>query len=213
MTLGGVRQRLSVIGLVLAAGALLSASAAHFPPQAPVQQAGANEILLAVDPAQSTLHYSVDSTLHTVHGTFTVKTGSVRVDPTSGKAGGEIIVDAASGNSGNDGRDKKMHKDVLESARYTDIVFRPDRVEGKLDPQGRSEVQVHGTLLLHGSEHELIVPAKVEFASGHWTGSTKFSVPYIEWGLKNPSNFMLKVNKAVNIDLELSGNLQAANAQ
>jgi polyisoprenoid-binding protein YceI len=208
MTLGSVRRRLSVIVLVLAAGVLLSASAAHFAPQAPVQQATANEILLAVDPAHSTLHYSVDSTLHTVHGTFTVKTGSVRVDPASGKASGEIVVDAASGNSGNDGRDKKMHKEVLESARYINIVFRPDRVDGKLDPQGRSDVQVHGTFLLHGSEHELIVPAKVEFASDHWTGSTKFSVPYIEWGLKNPSKFLLKVDPTVDVDLELAGKVQ-----
>jgi polyisoprenoid-binding protein YceI len=67
-------------------------------------------ILLTVDPAQSTVHWSLDSSLHTVHGTFKVKRGTVTVDPATGKAKGEIVVDAASGESGNDSRDRKMHK-------------------------------------------------------------------------------------------------------
>jgi hypothetical protein len=33
-------------------------------------------------------------------------------------------------------------------------------------------------------------------------------VPFIDWGLKNPSNFFLKVEHAVAIELELKGHLQ-----
>ena len=150
--------------------------------------------------------------LHTVHGTFALKKGTLRLDPASGKASGEIVVDATSGNSGNDGRDKKMHKEVLESGRYAEVVFRPDRVDGKIATQGTSTVQVHGITVLHGSQHELTVPVRAELAGDHWTGSAKFNVPFIDWGLKNPSSFFLKVNHAVEIELELKGRLQSSAA-
>jgi len=183
--------------------AVLSALPQHAAPQPP-----ASEIVLGIDPAKSNVHWTLESTVHTVHGSFAIKKGTLQLDTSTGKARGEIIVDAASGNSGNDSRDKKMHKEVLESGRYAEVIFRPDRVEGKIPPQGPFTVNVHGLLVLHGSEHELSVPAKAELAGDHWTGSAKFNVPFIDWGLKNPGNFFLKVNHAVEIEVELKGSMQ-----
>jgi len=201
------RSRLAAVFYFLIAAPLtmvvLSALPQHAAPQSP-----ASEIILGIDPAQSKVHWTLGSTVHTVHGSFAFKKGTVQLDTSTGKASGEIVVDATSGNSGNDGRDKKMHKEVLESGRYAEVIFRPDRVEGKITPQGIFTVQVHGLFVLHGSEHELTVPVQAEFAGDHWTGSAKFNVPFIDWGLKNPSNFFLKVNHAVEIDLELKGSLQ-----
>jgi hypothetical protein len=85
-------------------------------------------------------------------------------------------------------------------------------VEGKVTPQGLFSVQVHGLFVLHGSEHELTVPVRAEFTGDHWTGSAKFSVPFIDWGLKNPSNFFLKVNHMVEAELELKGSVQGGAA-
>ena len=201
------RSRLAKVFYFLVAAPLvlvvLSALPQHAAPKIP-----AAEIVLGIDPAQSKVRWALSTTLHTVHGTFAFKNGTFHVDPASGKAGGEIAVYATSGDSGNDGRDKKMHKDVLESGQYADIIFRPDRVEGKIAPQGTFTVQVHGIFVLHGSEHELTVPVQAEFTGDHWTGGAKFNVPFIDWGLKNPSNFFLKVNHAVEIELELKGSLQ-----
>lgn len=194
---------LSVGVLVVVALVALSALPQHAAPQT-----ASNELLLEFEPAQSELHWTLGSTFHTVHGTFALKKGTVGLDPASGKASGEVVVDATSGNSGNDGRDKKMHKQVLESARYAEIVFRPDHVEGKVARQGPSMVQVHGRFVLHGSEHELTIPVHAELAGDHWTGSAKFSIPFIDWGLRNPSNFFLKVDHAVEIDLAVKGKLQ-----
>jgi polyisoprenoid-binding protein YceI len=177
-------------------------------PQHAAPQVSASEIVLGVDPAQSKVRWTLGTSLHTVHGTFAFKNGTLHVDPATGKASGEVMVFATSGDSGNDGRDKKMHKEVLASGQFPDIVFRPDRVEGKIAPQGTFTVQVHGIFVLHGSEHELTVPVHAEFAGDHWTGSAKFNVPFIDWGLKNPSNFFLKVNHTVEIELELKGSLQ-----
>lgn len=201
------RSRLAKFFYFLAAAplavVLLSVLPQHAAPQTPTA-----EIVLGIDPAQSKVHWTLGTTLHTVHGTFAFKNGTFHVDPASGKASGAVAVYATSGDSGNDGRDKKMHKDVLESGKYPDIIFRPDRVEGKIAPQGTFTVQVHGIFVLHGSEHELAVPVQAEFSGAHWTGSAKFNVPFIDWGLKNPSNFFNKVNHAVEIELELKGSLQ-----
>lgn len=198
--------------LYLSAGILVALPVLLALPQHAAPQTAQGQVVASVDPAQSTIHWTLGTTLHTVHGTFAIKGGSLQIDLSSGKASGEIVADATSGQSGNDGRDKKMHKDVLESARFHDIVFRPDSVTGKLAPQGDSSIQVHGGFVLHGSEHELTVPVQANLASDHWTGSAKFGVPFLDWGLKNPSNWLLKVDHTVEIELELKGTLQASSA-
>ena len=172
--------------------------------------AEAQEIVLVLDPTHCKVQYTVDSSLHTVHGTFNMKSGTVHFDPESGKAGGEIVVYATSGESGNNSRDSRMHKEILESPKYPDVVFRPTQVEGKVTRDGNSDVKLHGVMLLHGKEHELVVPVHAELTAGRWTGTTSFPVPYIDWGLKDPSNWLLKVKPVVNIELEMTG---SANSQ
>lgn len=176
----------------------------------PAVQTNPGEVTLNLNPAQSKVQWSLGSTLHTVHGAFALKSGAVKFDPASGIASGEFVADAASGESGNESRDKKMHDEILESGRYTEVIFRPNRIEGKILAQGPSNVQVRGTFLLHGSEHELTVPVHAELNGKSWKGSAKFSVPYIQWGLKSPNTFLLKADPAVEIELELSGTLQGA---
>jgi polyisoprenoid-binding protein YceI len=206
-----IRRNFITCCALFAFAVLLSAAAAHRPPQTPAQ-VSASEMVLTIDPAQSTVYYTVGSSLHTVHGKFAIKRGTLRLDPATSKAGGEIVVDAISGQSGNNSRDKKMHKEVLESDRFTDIVFRPDRVEGSVQPGGQSSAQLHGVFVLHGSEHELTVPVKAELRSEQWKGTANFSIPYNDWGLKNPGNFLLKVNHTVSIEVEMAGSIQAPSA-
>jgi polyisoprenoid-binding protein YceI len=211
MNVQATRRNVTICCVLLASAVLLSASAAHRPPQGPAAT-GTHEITLNIDPAQSTVHYTVSSSLHTVHGTFAVKRGALRLEPGSSRAAGEIVVDAVSGESGNNSRDKKMHKEVLESARFTDIVFRADRVEGAVQPEGTSNAQLHGVFVMHGSEHELTVPVRAELQPERWKGTATFSIPYNDWGLKNPGNFLLKVDHAVSIEVDMAGSIQAQSA-
>jgi polyisoprenoid-binding protein YceI len=169
-----------------------------------------NEFVLVLDPAQCKVHYTVDSTVHTVHGTFNLKSGTVHVDPASGKASGEIIVYTTSGDSGNSSRDEKMHKDVLESAKYPDAVFRPSQIDGTVARTGDSDVKLRGVMLLHGGEHEIVAPVHAQLAADHWTGTASFDVPFIEWGMKDPSNWLLKVKPLVHVELELAGQTKSA---
>jgi hypothetical protein len=169
----------------------------------------AEQIVLSVDPVKSTVHWSVGSSLHTVHGTFHVKRGTMTVDAATGKASGEIVVDATSGESGNDGRDRRMHKEILESTQYSEVVFRPDHADGTIVAQGNSSLKLHGIFSLHGGDHELNVPAEATLKEDQWKGTATFEVPYIQWGLKNPSNFLLKVKPIVQVQLDLAGSVRS----
>jgi polyisoprenoid-binding protein YceI len=157
---------------------------------------------LIIDPAQAKVDFTLGSLLHTVHGTFQLKRGTLSFDPQSGKASGELVVDATSGESGSPARDKRMHASILESARYPEIVFRPDRVDGKVAAEGKSQVQLHGIFAIHGAEHEIILPATVEAEAGQYNVNTTFEVPYVKWGMKNPSTLMLRVSDKVEITIQ-----------
>jgi len=168
-------------------------------------QGQAQEATLNFVPAQTTVDFTLGDVLHTVHGSFKVKVGEIHFTAASSTISGEIVVDAASGNSGNASRDKKMHKEILESARYPEVTFLPDRVDGKVASVGSSMVQVHGMFGIHGAEHEITVPVQVELEPHHWNLTAHFSVPYVKWGMKDPSTFILRVEKTVEIDVHASG--------
>jgi polyisoprenoid-binding protein YceI len=165
----------------------------------------AQDVAFRLDPERSTVNFTLGDVLHTVRGTFRLKEGSLSLDPASGKMKGQIVVDAKSGNSGSGMRDRKMEREVLESERYPEISFRPDRVEGSVLLPGKSSVRVHGIFTVHGSDHELTVPAEVETTPDHWTATLHFTVPYTKWGMKNPSTLFLRVSESVEIDLVGAG--------
>lgn len=165
----------------------------------------AQEAVLDFIPAKTSVKFTLGDTIHTVHGEFDVKRGSIHFNPNSGAISGEVVVDATSGRTGNSMRDRKMHKDILESAVHPEIVFRPDRVDGKVAAQGKSNIQAHGTFTIHGADHEITIPIEVELAQDHWTATGHFVVPYQKWGIKNPSTFILRVSESVEIDIQASG--------
>ena len=173
----------------------------------------AQEMVVTLDPAQTQIAYTLGATLHTVEGTFKLKSGTVHFDPATGKAGGTIVVDATSGNSGNDGRDSKMHREILESQKYPEIVFTPAQVKGTLNAQGPSQMEVSGTFRLHGQDHDLTLPVSVQVTGSQATATTHFAIPYQKWGLKNPSTFILRVKDTVELDVRATGHLAAAPAR
>jgi polyisoprenoid-binding protein YceI len=167
----------------------------------------AQGVAFQLDPQHTTISFTLGDVLHTVRGTFRLKQGNLRLDPASGKLAGQIVVDARSGESGSGMRDRKMHREILESDRYPEITFHPDRLEGPVSMQGKSSVKVHGIFTIHGSDHELTVPADLEVLSDHWTAILHFAVPYVSWGMKNPSTLFLRVTESVDIDLNASGTI------
>ena len=175
--------------------------------------AQAQQKTFTLDPAQTKVNFTVDSTLHTVHGGFRLKSGSIQFDNTTGAAAGELVVDSASGESGSDGRDKRMHKDILESPKYSDIVFTPQHVKGTVANDGKSNVEVEGILTMHGKSKPVTMPLEVQLQNGTGSADGSFNVKYLEWGMKNPSTFILRVNDTVQIHVHAVGKItnRAAN--
>ena len=159
----------------------------------------ASPVAYNMTPAQTTVEYSVDSTLHTVHGTFALKRAALDLDPATGKVEGELVVDANTGASGSDARDHRMTKEILETAKYPEIVFRPDRLEGKLAPEGESHLAMHGVIGIHGAQHELTAQVDARAVPEGYDATARFDIPYVDWGMKNPSTFILRVNKVVKV--------------
>jgi polyisoprenoid-binding protein YceI len=163
---------------------------------------------LTVDPAKSEVHFTLGDTLHTVHGTFRVQQGEVGFNPSTGEASGSIAVDALSGDSGNSTRDKRMTKEELKADSYKAVTFAPTRFTGKFNASGDSTLQVYGVFTILGVAHEIDVPMQVQVNGSQLHGTGTFVVPYVKWGMKDPSTLMLRVGKEVQIDLLLTETLQ-----
>jgi polyisoprenoid-binding protein YceI len=160
---------------------------------------------LELDPARTAIHFTLKSSLHTVHGTFRLKNGRVSFDPATGKLSGLVVVDATSGQSGNGGRDSKMHREILESQKYPEITFTPTEAQGHVDTQGDSQAQVKGMFRLHGDDHEMVIPVDVRISGSDLTLDANFSIPYLSWGLKNPSTFILRASDTVQLSVHAVG--------
>jgi len=161
-----------------------------------------------MDAAQSKVEFTLADVLHTVHGTFKLKSGSIHFNPDTGQASGAFVVDATSGSSGSNGRDSRMHKNILESQKFPEITFTADRFEGKLVPEGDSEIALHGMFSIHGASHEMVLKTSVHRSGGQLNATTHFVIPYVAWGMKNPSTLFLRVSDKVNIDLQATGRVK-----
>ena len=167
--------------------------------------ASAQSRVFELDAQQSRVTFTLPATMHTVHGTFAFKNGRIEFNPATGAASGTIVLDATSGNTGNDGRDRKMHRDILESAKYPEIVFTARRLAGELAAEGPSRITLEGTFTVHGASHPVSLACTVQAHAGAVTGDTSIVVPYVEWGLKNPSTFLLRVSDKVTVEIHAVG--------
>ena len=180
-----MKKKARLFLFVISAGASAAASGATFD----------------LDPSKTEINFTLHDPLHTVHGTFGLKRGSMQLDPQTGKASGEMVIDLPSGISGNGSRDKRMHKEILESQKYPEAVFTPDHVQGHIAPEGTSEIDVHGNFRIHGADHEITIHFQVQASDSQYVTTAHFLIPYVQWGMKNPSNFLLKVDDKVEMDV------------
>lgn len=167
----------------------------------------AQQLRVDFDPAKSQIHWTLTGNVHTVHGSFALKQGHLIFDPSTGSISGDLVVDAASGASGNSARDKRMHKDILESDRFQEIRFVPAKVDGKLSLSGPSTVRVSGNFFIHGAAHSITIPLTLSLTDRTVSGTGQFSIPYVDWGMKDPSNFLFKVDKSVEVEVVASGTI------
>lgn len=172
--------------------------------------ASAEELVLRLDPAATTVTFTLQATMHTAEGTVPVESGEIRFDRASGQASGQVILDARRASTASEGRDTKMHAEVLESERYPTIVFAPTRLEASEEGPDRGRVKLSGTLSIHGSDHPVELVATVRRDGDRIVADAPLVVPYVAWGMHDPSVFVLRVAKQVEVRIHAVGTLSAA---
>jgi len=158
-----------------------------------------------VDPSASEVKIALKTTHELVNGTFSVQSGSIDFDRGTSKLAGSVIVVAGSGKTGNNSRDKKMYKDILKVEQFAAVSFEPRSYTGTLAASGDSSIQVTGKFTLLGVPHEITIPMQIHLEAASATAKAHFVVPYVEWGLKNPSFLFWKAENDVAVDVNLKG--------
>jgi polyisoprenoid-binding protein YceI len=159
----------------------------------------------AVNPDASEVRMTLKTTHELVKGTFHIQSGSIEFDRGNPKMSGSVVVLAGSGKTGNDSRDKKMNKDILKVDQYTAVTFAPKTYTGTIASSGDSTIQVSGVFTLLGTPHDLTIPMQIHMDGSRAIAKAQFVVPYVQWGLINPSFMIWKADNDVAMDLNLVG--------
>ncbi|HSU32152.1 MAG TPA: YceI family protein [Bryobacteraceae bacterium] len=165
----------------------------------------AQPLHVKLDPNQTKINFILGDVLHTIHGTFKLGDGDIWIDAATGKAGGRITVSADTGDSGSRARDSRMDKSVLQTSKFPEITFAPDRIDGQLNEAGESTFHLHGLFGIHGATHDLTMIVKSHIEGNRVTANADFDVPYVKWGMKDPSTLFLRVDKMVRIEIAAAG--------
>ena len=167
--------------------------------------AAAQSLTFTIDPGASTVGFSLSATMHRVEGTFRLQPGTVQFDRSTAVMSGSVAVAAGSGTSGNQSRDRTMKSRILLVDRFAEVTFSPSSYRGTIGAVGDSTIQVSGEFTLLGMAHDLTVPVRIHVEGADLTARTGFTVPYVKWGLEDPSVFLLRVAKEVEIEVTLAG--------
>jgi hypothetical protein len=54
-------------------------------------------------------------------------------------------------------------------------------------------------LAIHGKQHEITAAVEAQAVADRYDATASFEVPYVDWGMKNPSTFILRVNEVVTV--------------
>ncbi len=180
-------------------------ASSHTKPSAAIP---ARNVEIHFDPQTTQIHFRVGSLMRDVRGTFQFKGGAVAVDPDSTLAQGQLLVDATTGRTGNGARDKQM-QEVLEIGRYPSIFFHAEHLRGQVPQKdGSSDVIAEGMLNIHGADHPMQMKVHLVRVGKTLSATTRFTVPYVEWGMKNPRDSFLHLSKTAVVDVSAKGTVR-----
>ena len=164
---------------------------------------------LVLEPEASRIGFTLGATLHTVEGAFPLREGELHFDPDTGEVAGSVVIDATRGDTGNASRDRAMHEDVLESAAHPDFVLTPRAIQGVERSADGLRGTLDAALSIHGGTHDLAIPIEARRTGpgrGEVTGQVE--IPWVAWGLHDPSTFVLRVEKTLTVRFRVAGVLR-----
>lgn len=170
----------------------------------------AQNVTVQLDPAQTQIHWTLPTVLHIVHGTFQLNSGMMTFNAQTGAALGLFQVNEDTGQSGDNVRDGRMKKSILKTTEYPAATFQPKHVSGAFHASGPSTLVVDGIFHLYGADHPLQLNFQVNTTGSAMTATTKFDIPYVAWGMHDPSTLFLRVDKSVQMEIDAKGSIQSS---
>jgi len=193
-------ERAAMLWVLLAPAASLAAGAASTEPTLAWQ--------FALEPAASRIEFTLGATLHTIEGTFPLREGELHFDPATGVVTGRIVIDATGGETGSARRDEVMHDQILETAEYPDFVLTPHTIAGIERDADGLRGSLEASFSIHGETHLLTIPIDARRAEpGRGEVIGEMEIPWAAWGLHDPSNFVLRVEKVLTLRFRVAGAL------
>jgi polyisoprenoid-binding protein YceI len=197
----GVRGNVSLFLLALLGTLLVGAAPSELaPPQ--------NVLRYSILPSRSAVRFDAQATGHTVHGITHQVSGSVLFDPDdlSRKAEVRLKVEAATLETGNKSRDKKMRADHLETDRNPLISFQSSKVVAiapTLRAEETQEMEITGRLALHGTEKVITFPVKAVRRGEELVVTGETSLRMTDYGIPIPGFLFMKVKDEVKVMFEV----------
>jgi polyisoprenoid-binding protein YceI len=171
-------------------------------------------VTLAIDPQRSSLTFTIHRPGETIDGAARAFTGEVVFDPADLSSASSVVlrVTAASLETGNRMRDRKMRNAHLEVDRFPEIVFKstsikvgPERegaapgVRGSAPGGTGRKALVEGVLSLHGVDRTLMVPAAIRYDNGTLIAEGSVALTYSDYGIPIPRFLWLVMEDDIKV--------------
>jgi hypothetical protein len=79
---------------------------------------------------------------------------------------------------------------------------------GTLTPSGTSDLVLAGIVTMHGVEHAMVVPVRATVSGDTVSAEALFEIPYVAWGLRDPSLLFLRVAPVAVVSVKARGDLR-----
>lgn len=172
---------------------------------------------LAIDPARSDLTFTIHRPGETIEGRAHDFSGTVRLDPERPDAGASVVlrVRAASLETGNRLRDRKMRNAHLETERYPEIVFRTTAIRlgagggaaPPLRPGEERRALLEGVLSLHGVDRPMMFPAAIRYDNRTLTASGEAGLTLTDHEIPIPRFLWIVLDDEVRVRFRLTAGL------
>ncbi len=169
----------------------------------------AEEMVYTLDTDRSEVRIVLGAMLHTVRGSAPLGAATLTWNTETGEASGLVVIQSGLIDTGIDARNAKMHEVVLKTLEHPEIIFEATGFQLRQPGENEMRFVLKGNLTLVGVTHE------IEFESharrrgdDSWKVRADLNVPYVEWGLEDPSPTFFGVDKHVSVEVKAIGTLR-----
>jgi polyisoprenoid-binding protein YceI len=166
------------------------------------------QMTFVLDSERSEVRILLGATLHTVPGSAPIGPATLTWDTESGEASGQVVIQSAELDTRIDARNAKMHEIVLKTLEHPEIIFEATGFELRQPGDDEMRFVLRGALTLVGTTQQIEFETHARRrGDDSWKARADLNVPYVEWGLEDPSMPLFGVDKHVAVEVKAIGTL------